>query len=195
VSYIYYICTLLAAGACDTPTSSAPAAAADAGPTADLISWAPDATGTTSAPVYGRCRLGAERVLWAASNGAPDDQISLLASGDGASLTVRVVDASGLVFEGDVTLDRALLDKSYRAAVGTARWAPEGLDAQVVDGTLCFSERLASGAPVDGEFSLVLATGAGSYASVSGSFHVAGEGVSTDPKVAVQGSAVDIDLR
>lgn len=180
---------------CDGPTSPTAAAAPDAGPAADLIAWAPDATGTTSVPVYGRCRLGAERVLWAASNGAADDHVSLTAQDGEAVLAVRVMGASGLVLQGDVTLERALKDKSYHRATGTARWAPEGLDAQVVDGTLCFSERLASGAPAEGEFSLVLAAADGSFASVSGDFRVAGAVVSTDPSAAFDADAVDVDLR
>lgn len=168
----------------------------DAGPTAELTPWSP--TGTFKVPAYGiGCRYGTDHVYRAVSNGATDDKLTLTphGTGDQVSLDVEVNTEQGKVLAATVTLERGLVLKSYREAVGTASWGNPLADGEVVDGTLCFEQKLTAGTDTAMEFSLVIKAADGVHHSVSGGALLSGAGIAPDADPIVQSDTLDIDLR
>ena len=85
--------------------------------------------------------------------------------------------STNLVLNAQVTMARGLKDKSYRSASGQATWGFPPRSGFVVDGTLCFPQRLTDGVATPGEFSLVMDDGVGNYHSVSGTVNLPGSAV------------------
>ncbi len=191
------ILALVGATACDDGATapSVPDAVADqVAPSSALTPWSPG-TGTSSVPTYDKsCRFGADTVFESPSNGVADDAITLTATSSDAELSVTVTDGSGQVLAGTATLDRGLADKSWRNATGSATWS-DGLNGEVVDGAICFSERLEAGQAAIGEFSLVMQADDGSYHSVSGGFSLAADAIKPASGETVLAPTVDVDLR
>lgn len=190
------LCLLLPLGCVegnsDPNTSGTDATAAPGSPT---VAWSAD-TPTTSVPTYGKnCRYAAETLFESPSNGQPDDTISLSEEGSNAGLSFQVTDKNGVVLKVEgVTLERGLLYKSFRNATGQATWGLPNQTANIVDGTLCFSEKLDGNNDVQAEFSLVMETAPGTFESLSGSFFLPGTSVNLDPLLTIQSSTLDVSL-
>ncbi len=174
-----------------TPTAPDASGSAKGSP---ATAW-PVTDATVKTPAYGvSCRLAVDDVVTVASNGAADDALTLSAPASGPATLSLTVTGAGGTFEAQVTAARALLGKSYREATGTASLG--GQSWTVVDGTLCFAEKLATGQAVEGELSLILARPEGGHQSVAGTFTLPGAAVDagSDPTT-VAATALDVDLR
>lgn len=189
-----FACESSGGGTPYTPAPEPDAAPDTAAPAAETTPWTPGAA-TTKKPVFGSgCRYEAETPFLVPSNGAGDDALSFSAAATGGPIeaTLSVSDGDGVQVEATVTLTPALAGKSWGGAKGAASW--NGVSGDVVDGTLCFAEKLAAGAGVEGELSLVLETPAGDHHSVAGTFSLPGAAVTAVDPVDVS-AALDIDLR
>jgi len=188
------ILAIVALQACDDgETTTAPGPDASTTPSSTLTPWS-SGSGTGSVPTYDKsCRFGADTVFEVASNGASDDALMLAPDGAGATLTLSVSDGTLTVLDATVALDRGLADKSWRNGSGTATWS-SGMGT-VVDGAICFPDRLSAGVATQGEFTLVMRSADGSYHSVSGGFSLTAAQVLVGAAETITASAVDIDLR
>lgn len=181
-------------GGCDEGTTTAPPDATDPTPSV-LLKWEPSNT-TSSVPTYDKsCRFGAATVFESPSNGQPDDTLLLTAGSGAASLKLTITDTTGQILSADATLDRGLAEKSWRKATGTATWSMSGQADTIVDGAICFAEKLAPGDGVLGEVTLVMKAADGSYQSISGGFSLPGAAVRPTAEVAVSAPTIDVDLR
>jgi hypothetical protein len=162
------------------------------------IAWSP--AGTYKLPAYGAgCRFTTEQVIQIPSNGLVDDSLVFEAdSGAGATLELLVETPDGLSMVAEVGMKRGLTGRSYRQATGDAAWTDKEGDHTgiVVDGTICFDEKLANGLDdVLAEFSLVVERD-GTYFAMGGNVLLEGAQVAALEGFTVDGaSAVDIDLR
>jgi len=164
--------------------------------TQDKTPW--PVMGTVSKPSFGKgCRYGVESNHELASNCEKDDYISLQGPPDGVvtvDMTIRHQDSDVLEFS--VELQRSLVGKAYDSATGTGAWhGDDGFSGEVLDGTLCFSDKLALGTPVSGEFSLVIEDAAGIPHSVGGRFVLDGQELSGESPLSLTSTTVDLDLR
>ncbi|MEC9072534.1 MAG: hypothetical protein VX938_09160, partial [Myxococcota bacterium] len=161
--------------------------------------WSPN--GTSKMPKYGEdCRLTTNTVFEAATNGATDDSFSLVVySPKTSTMDVSVVSNAGLAMSATVDLTRGLPGRSYRDAEGwvTYEYAP-GLTAElpVIDGTLCFQEKLAvATGDVLAEFSFIVAVD-GIYHSMGGNMVIPASALTNAANGLVDADqALDIDLR
>lgn len=166
----------------------------------EYTDW-PPVGATTALPAYGKgCRYRAVEgsLFESATNGAPNDELTLAGPVDGpASAAISVRDADGLVLEASVDFaDRTLPKKGFHEASGTATWGAEGAHSgTIVHGAICFADQLVPDEDVDGEFSLILEDSAGVYHTVGGAFELPGEAVTGADPIAVDAGALDIDLR
>lgn len=167
----------------------------DAGSTSNLIEWQP--TGVTSAvPAYGTsCRLKAGTFVASASNGSPDDSLSMKIASDGSgTLTIEVDDGSGHVLEvKNISAARGLKDKSFRELAGTGMIGQ--VTGDVVDGTLCFENKLVAGQNVRAEFTIILQASGGQYYSTGGSFLLPGSTIGQNGDMEIAADTIDIDMR
>jgi hypothetical protein len=179
--------------------------AAEVSPIADIfehgsepIAWSP--AGTYKLPAYGAgCRFTTEQVIQIPSNGSVDDSLVFQAdSGAGATLDLLVTTPDGQSMAAEVDMKRGLTGRSYRQATGDAVWTDKDGEhsGTVVDGTICFDEKLANGmGDVLAEFSIVVERG-GLYYAMGGNVLLEGAQVAALEGFTVDGaSAVDIDLR
>ena len=166
--------------------------------TEEHIHWQP--SGTFAVPVYGiSCRFTADSVFSQASNDAADDTVALELASDGSAVVhLRVQGANGSILVAEkVSMTRGKKNESFRQAEGDPQspiiWG-DGLTSEgaVVDGMLCFSDRLQAGEELSAEFSLILQTSDGVNHAVGGSFLVSA-GVVTDS--GIPESPVDVDLQ
>jgi len=164
------------------------------GTPSELTVWSSGA-GTTGVPTFGKnCRLAADHITSSASNGLNDDSIQVMAPTSDATVVLVVSSGEGQVLNAQVEMARGLKDKSYRSATGQATWGFPPRSGTVIDGTLCFPERLTDGTATQAEFSLVMDDGTGAYHSVSGTLNLPGSAVKLTSGVDINGM-VDIDLK
>lgn len=157
------------------------------------------ASGTFPVPVYGiTCRLTAGTVYTSASNGADDDTLTVEVASDGSAVMhLRVVGGEGEELVADhISMARGKKNESFRHAVSDSQWPitwGDGLGNQgtVLDGTLCFSDRLTEGEGVNAEFSLILETADGEHHTVGGTFALS-SGIVTQDGVPQTGVNVDL---
>jgi hypothetical protein len=162
-------------------------------PTNGLTPWAPGAT-TTGVPTYGKnCRFAADNIFSDPSNGLNDDSITLLSSGSEATVSFTVNSSGGQVLNAQVVMARGLKDKSYRNASGTATFGNPPMSGSVVDGALCFADKLAAGIDAVTEFSLVIDTGVAFY-SVAGTLTIPNATIQTEGP-SIEAPAIAIDLK
>jgi hypothetical protein len=169
----------------------------NSGPTnaSPLVTWSPTAS-TTAVPTYGKnCRYEASSVFNSPSNNTPDDSLDFTANANGAWVSVSVRDANGEVLKViQAQLQQGLKDKSYRKASGSASWAQPQKTGDIVDGTLCFSEKLTGATNVEAEFSFVMQMADGSHESLSGTFSLAANTISVGDSIAIASTSLDISL-
>jgi hypothetical protein len=164
----------------------------------DPVAWSP--TGTYKLPSYGAgCRFTTDAVIQIPSNGLVDDSLVFQAdAGQGATLELVVATPDGQTLTAEVDMKRGLTGRSYRQATGDAAWSDsDGEHAGVVvDGTICFDEKLANGLDdVLAEFSLVVELD-GVYYAMGGNVLLEGPQVAALDGFTVNGAgSVDIDLR
>lgn len=184
-----------------TPTPSAPPAPEVEYAGSEPTIWTPQ--GTTKLPSYGaNCRLTTDAIFASESNGYLDDTLLLEADGSGAYLMLEVTDGLDTILSAEVDLARALVGRSFRDAEGEALFGAsdgEAASGQVVDGTLCFSEKLpeATG-DVLAEFSLIIALEDGGFVSVGGDLWIPGALIDATaaPLVTVEAAgAIDVSLQ
>jgi hypothetical protein len=162
------------------------------------LAWTPN--GTYKLPSYGSgCRFVTDHLVQIPSNGVLDDSVVFAAdAGPDATFELAVETATGLSVVADVDMKRGLTGRSYRQADGQATWTDkEGQHTGwVVDGTLCFDEKLANGmGDVLAEFSLIVEID-GIYHSMGGNVLIEGGQVTANDGYAVDAAlAVDVDLR
>jgi hypothetical protein len=162
------------------------------------IAWSP--SGTYKLPSYGAgCRFTTNQVIQIPSNGVVDDSLVFEAdAGPGATLELTVATPEGLGLVAEVDMKRGFTGRSYRQATGEAAWTDKDGDhvGAVIDGTLCFDEKLANGLDdVLAEFSLVVEID-GLYYSMGGNVLLDGAQVLAAEGFTVEGgNSVDIDLR
>lgn len=176
-------------------TEPAPAMAYEG---SEPVMWSP--SGTLPIPSYGyQCRYMTDAVLEMPSNGYYDDTLFLdSVASDDADVTIEVREGTHTWLTAMVDFTRGLKAKSWRDAIGIAVWRVPGeppVEANVVDGTLCFNAKLQPGQAVLAEFSLILDVD-GTYVATGGNVWVPGEAVSGLTDLAVDADlAVDVDLR
>jgi hypothetical protein len=160
-----------------------------------LVAWSPTAS-TTAVPTFGKnCRYGADSVFSSSSNNTPDDSLDFTANADGASVSMSVRDANGEVLKiVQAQLQQGLKDKSYRKASGSASWGVPSQTGDIVDGTLCFSDKLITAADVQAEFSFVMKTADGSHQSLSGTFSLPASAITNGASIAIGSTSLDISL-
>ena len=150
-------------------------------------------------PTYqGGCRLEAGEVYALASDGAPNDVLTVSGgSNGGVVFGLNVAHGEGSVFSvSDVSLRRGKSEESFRDATGSAnapaQWG-SGLSAQgtVVDGTLCFSDKLTAGVDLGAMFSLIIRDDGGAFHTVGGTFTVPADAI-VDGLIPSVGLAVDL---
>ena len=162
------------------------------------ILWTP--SGTYKLPAYGAgCRFVTDDVIQIPSNGLIDDSLAFDAEpGPEASLAISVETPHGHSLSASVDMKRGLVGRSYRQASGEAMWSDKDGDhvGAVVDGTICFDEKLANGLDdVLAEFSLIVEMDGVHYA-MGGNVLIGGAHVAAMNGFTVDGvQAVDIDLR
>mgnify|MGYP001329325097 CR=1 FL=1 len=179
--------------------------ASEPGPIADIfehgsepVAWSP--AGTYKLPAYGAgCRFTTDQVIQIPSNGLNDDSVVFQTTG-GSSATLELVVATpnGQSLVAEVDMKRGLTGRSYRQAMGDASWTDKDGDhaGSVIDGTICFDEKLANGMDdVLAEFSLIVELD-GLYYAMGGNVLLEGSQVAALEGFTVNAaSAVDIDLR
>ena len=185
--------SLVVAG-CDGESggSDAPAPGSD-----NVIAWSP--SGTFPVPTYqGGCRLEAGEVFAMASDGPNNDVLTVSEGANGGViLSLEVTHGEDQILSvADVSLRRGKSGESFRdataAGVGAAQWGV-GLagEGAVVDGTLCFSDKLTSGGSLGAMFSLIFQDAAGQHHTVGGTFTVP-SGDIVDGHIPTVGLAVDL---
>ena len=162
------------------------------------LEWTPN--GTYKLPAYGSsCRFVTDDVVQIPSNGQVDDTMVFAATaGPDATFALTVQTPSGLSVSASVDMKRGLTGRSYRQAEGQATWSDKAGEhtGWVVDGTLCFDEKLANGmGDVLAEFSLIVQLDGVHYAMggnvlIDGTQVSAGNGYAIDAEM-----GVDVDLR
>ena len=193
---LWSACSTDDAGASDSGsgdvTATVDAAPDSAGPEV-IPPW--NATGTGGVPVFGECRFTTGEHFAVASDGVADDVLKLdVDSGGQGTLTLRVRDALSVRLEATaVTVQRGLKQESYRRFKGSAVWGSQS--GEVIDGMLCFENRLTPGVAAKAELTLILENGAGERFAATGRFVAAGASVDVTGGVKVDLDAVDIDLR
>ncbi|MEC9071785.1 MAG: hypothetical protein VX938_05365, partial [Myxococcota bacterium] len=121
-----------------------------------------------------------------------------LASDGSAVVHIRVHSAAGQVLVAEnLSMTRGKKNESFRQAesdpLSPITWGSSlASEGAVVDGTLCFSDRLEQGEGRAAEFSLIVQTSDGAHHAIGGSFQVS-DGVVTDS--GIPETAVDVDLR
>ena len=162
------------------------------------ILWTP--SGTYKLPSYGAgCRLTTDDVIQIPSNGLKDDSLVFsVTNAAEALLSLTVQTPTGQSLNASVDLKRGLTGRSYRQAMGEALWSDKEGEhvGLVVDGTLCFDEKLSAGLDdVLAEFSLIVEI-EGDYYAMGGNVLIEGSQVEALNGFSIDGAgAVDIDLR
>jgi hypothetical protein len=154
--------------------------------------------GTVSKPSFGKgCRYSVDTTHELESNCEKDDVISLEGPPDGVvNLDMTIRHEGSEVLDISVQLERSLVGKAYYAATGTGNWHGEdAFGGEVLDGTLCFSEKLSIGTPVSGEFSLIIEDDTGARHSVGGRFLLDGPEIIAESPINVTSLNTDFDLR
>ncbi len=192
-------------GACSSSDDSSSSSADTVGDTAATLDVADasgaevlgawNETGTGGVPTYGNCRFTTGEHFAVASNGEADDVLQLAIDDSGSgTLTIRVRDALSVKLEGvELALQRGLRQESYRRMKGTAVWGAQS--GNVIDGMLCFDNRLTVGVDAKAELTLILENADGDRFAATGRFVASGAGIDLTDGVKVSLDAVDIDLR
>lgn len=153
--------------------------------------------GTSTMPKFGvNCRLATSTVFESATNGLVDDTLHFTTySSTTSTLDIFVLDGSGEALNLNVDIHRGLSGRSFRQATGTANFGGY-VDVPVVDGTLCFQEKVATGAEVLAEFSFILNQD-GVNTSLAGLVLIPGASISMPSTgLAIDAAdTLDIDLR
>ena len=188
---------LVSVGACDGGDEDSGPLGAGA-TSGGFVDWTP--AGTLPVPSYdGACRLLAGTEFKSPANPLVDDTLTLSGGSNGAvvmdlqvsSGPQQVLSVSG------ISLRRGKKDESFRDATPTtatqSAWG-DGLSQSgtVLDGTLCFSDKITVGVDVHAQFSLILEDAAGAYHTVGGSFSLSASDISDG---LVPGASLKVDLQ
>ena len=154
--------------------------------------------GTAKLPSYGSgCRFVTDTVYEVPSDGFIDDVWTLELDNNGDATLALDVDHEGeTILSATVSFERALSMRSFRRGVGQASYGLPGESiwtGEVVDGTLCFENPLASGVDLFAEFSLIIAV-AGEYHATGGNVLIPGGGIDLSMTPTIDAN-VGVDLQ